>query len=56
MDTALYKKGGKKATKGKARGKRQGGGVQQEQYEAMMTPRNENMEQVDEEEGELNPE
>ena len=27
LDTALYKKGGKKATKGKARGKRQGGGA-----------------------------
>ena len=56
MDTALYKKGGKKATKGKARGKRQAAGAGQEQYEQMMTPRNENMEQVDEEEGELNQE
>jgi len=45
LDTALYKKGGKKATKGKARGKRAGGGDAMPQYEQMMTPRNEaNME------------
>ena len=51
MDTALYKKGAKKG-KGKAKGKRQGV-PQDEQYEHMMTPRNENMEQIEEhEEGE----
>ena len=54
LDTALYKKGGKKAAKGKARGKRQGSDSQA-QYEQMMTPRNDNMEQVPEDEdGELN--
>ena len=51
MDTALYKKGAKKG-KGKVKGKRQGV-PQDEQYEHMMTPRNENMEQIEEhEEGE----
>ena len=48
LDTALYKKGGKKGAKGKGRGQKK---EALPQYEQMMTPRNEHdMEKVEEEE------